>query len=76
MIPIKHNNCTLHFYGWDRQRAYYCANGYTEQSSKVYYRPERTWDDHLGNTYCGYYFNVKWPDGKKQRVYIEQVERY
>lgn len=25
---------------------------------KAYYRPERTLDDHMGNTPCGYYVNV------------------
>ena len=36
---------------------------------KTYYRNERTWDDHMGNTPCGYYCNV--PIGKeKKRVYI------
>lgn len=75
MRPIKHNNSTLHFYGADtkEQKAYYCANGYTEQTSKLYYRHERTWDDHMGNTPSGYYFNVRWPDGKKQRVCLCDV---
>ena len=29
-----------------------------EHTLKVYYRHERTWDDHLGNTPCGYYVIV------------------
>lgn len=36
----------------------------------VYYRPERTLDDHMGNTPCGYYVNITLPDGKRKRVYI------
>lgn len=36
----------------------------------VYYRPERTWDDHMGNTPCGYYCKVPIPGGKTKRVYI------
>ena len=37
---------------------------------KVFYRPERTWNDHMGNTPCGYYCNVPMPNGKKKRVYM------
>lgn len=39
-------------------------------NSKVYYRPERTWDDHMGNTPCGYYVNVRFSTGERHRVYI------
>lgn len=44
--------------------------GYKCHNTKVYYRPERTWDDHLGNTPCGYYTNVPLGNGKTKRVYI------
>ena len=38
---------------------------------KVYYRPERTWDDHMGNTDCGYYVNLPLPFGAgTKRVYV------
>lgn len=45
---------------------------------KVYYRNEKTWDDHMGNTQCGYYINVPYylyhhPQGFKnhtKRIYI------
>lgn len=43
---------------------------FQEHYLSVYYRHERTWDDHLGNTPCGYYCNVPMPDGKKKRVYM------
>lgn len=36
---------------------------------KVYYRPERTWNDHMGNTPCGYYVNVP-VNGHRVRVYM------
>lgn len=36
----------------------------------VYYRHERTWDDHMGNTPCGYYVNLPLPNGKRVRVYM------
>lgn len=38
--------------------------------TKVYYRPERTWDDHMGNTPCGYYVIVPFPTGERKRVYM------
>jgi hypothetical protein len=44
--------------------------GYNTHCTKVYYRPERTWDDHMGNTPCGYYTNVPLGNGKTKRVYI------
>lgn len=31
---------------------------YRTAKLKMYYRHERTWDDHMGNTPCGYYANV------------------
>lgn len=43
---------------------------------KVYYRPERTWDDHLGNTPCGYYVNAPLPSGKRKRVYLCRYKQY
>lgn len=33
----------------------------SEHHLKVYYRHERTWDDHMGNTECGYYVNLPLP---------------
>ena len=44
--------------------------GYTTHRTKVYYRHERTWDDHMGNTPCGYYTYVPLMDRKTKRVYI------
>ncbi len=39
---------------------------------KVHYRPERTWNDHMGNTPCGYYVNLPLPFGcGKRRYYLE-----
>ena len=43
---------------------------YRTHNTKVYYRHERTWDDHMGNTPCGYYTNVPLGNGKRKRVYI------
>jgi len=37
---------------------------------KVYYRHEKTWNDHMGNTPCGYYVNVPINKNEKKRVYI------
>ena len=39
-------------------------------TTRVYWRSERTWDDHMGNTPCGYYVIVPLPSGERKRVYI------
>ena len=44
--------------------------GYRTHNTKVYYRHERTWNDHMGNTPCGYYTNVPLGNGKTKRIYI------
>ena len=36
----------------------------------VDYRHERTWDDHMGNTECGYFVNIPSGNGKRKRVYM------
>lgn len=49
--------------GWENGKVYlsiYCGNKYgmyfwRNATLKMYYRHERTWDDHMGNTPCGYY---------------------
>ena len=73
MLIIRHNNNRLYFYGSDKTHAYYCSDGYTERRAKLHYRHERTWDDHIGNTPCGYYFTAIWPDHSTQRVYLSDV---
>lgn len=47
----------------------YCIDG-VYHKTKVYYRPERTLDDHMGNTPCGYYVMAPLPDGQRKRIYI------
>ena len=41
-----------------------------EHYLQVYYRHERTLDDHMGNTPCGYYVNVPLPTGETKRIYM------
>ena len=38
----------------------------------VYFRPERTWDDHMGNTPSGYYVRLPLGNGQTKRVYLYQ----
>ena len=47
---------------------YYVDNVY--HHTKVYYRHERTWDDHMGNTPCGYYVLAPLGNGERKRIYI------
>lgn len=42
-----------------------------DHTLKMYYRPEKTWDDHLGNTESGYYVNINFPYNiGKRRIYV------
>ena len=44
---------------------------YKNHTLKMYYRHERTWNDHLGNTESGYYVNINFPYGiGKRRIYV------
>ena len=61
---------TVEEYGWDDDKATICLDNYKVMELKMYYRHERTWDDHLGNTPCGYYVIVSIPVH-----YGEKVER-
>lgn len=36
----------------------------------MHFRAERTWDDHTGNTDCGYYVNCPMPWGGIKRIYV------
>ena len=45
-------------YGWDKGKATVCVDNYKVHTLTMYYREERTWDDHMGNTPCGYYVIV------------------
>jgi len=66
---------TVEKYGWDDDKATVCIDNYKVVTLKMYYRHERTWDDHLGNTPCGYYVIVPIPVGngnkiERKRVYL------
>lgn len=67
--PVSCGNHRIDLCGWDRERCYVLIND-REHTLKVYYRHERTWDDHMGNTYCGYYVNLPLPNGSKKRAYL------
>lgn len=65
---------TVEEYGWMDGKATVCIDHYKISTLKMYYRHERTWDDHMGNTPCGYYVIVPIPvyNGKHEnkRVYL------
>lgn len=64
----------IDFNGFNDKKAFvtvyntwYCKN----HALKMYYRQERTWNDHLGNTESGYYVNIVFPYGiGKRRIYV------
>lgn len=70
---VKDKNGKTHIFDFceviDRGKTgYYVDNKY--HRTKVYYRPERTWDDHMGNTPCGYYVIAPITRTERKRVYI------
>ena len=58
-------------YSDSKAEIYLYRNGHflSRHELTMYYRQERTWDDHMGNTPCGYYVNVP-IRGSKRRVYL------
>lgn len=63
------DNFGIEYIGRDDKKAY-VSFGYEEHAFKIYNRPERTWDDHLGNTPCGDYINLRLPNGRRIRAYL------
>lgn len=61
-------------YGWDSGYATICIDNYIIKDVKMHYRAEKTWDDHMGNTPCGYYVIAPIPTGggkvERRRVYL------
>lgn len=69
---VKH---TIEGIGWEDDYAEVIIDGYLVKRIKMGYRHERTWDDHMGNTYCGYYIDVKLK-GCKRRVYADEIRLF
>jgi len=63
---------TIEGIGWNEGKAYIIVDGYMDKALTMYYRHERTWDDHMGNTPCGYYINVRL-NGHQRRVYASEL---
>lgn len=61
--------------GYLHGRAYVIIDGHQDKSLKMYYRHERTWDDHMGNTYCGYYINVRL-NSCTHRIYCDELNLF
>lgn len=61
---------TIEEYGWDKEKITLCLDDDKVITLKMYFRPERTWDDHMGNTPCGYYANVPITKTERKRVYL------
>lgn len=55
--------------------AHIIIDGYISKRLKMGYRHERTWDDHMGNTWCGYFFNLVL-NGVKRRIYADEVRLF
>lgn len=57
-------------YGWENGKITLCIDKCRVVTLKMYYRSEKTWDDHMGNTPCGYYANVPINKRERKRVYL------
>ena len=66
-VFIEHNR--IDYIGSDGGKSFLLINN-REHALKEYFRYERTWDDHMGNTPCGTYINLPIPDGRKVRAYL------
>lgn len=62
--------------GTENGYAHYIMDGYKTKKAKLYYRHERTWDDHMGNTPCGLYFIARFDNGCSARFYLCEFPEY
>lgn len=67
---------TVDVIGTDETHVYYILDGMKEKKAKLHYRPERTWDDHMGNTPCGLYFVARFPGNHSARFYLCEFPSY
>ena len=70
---IKDKNGVKHVieeYGWDDGKVTLCLDHWKVMTLKMYFRHEKTWDDHMGNTPCGYYAIVPITKNERRRVYL------
>ena len=65
------NKHTIEEYGWENGIVTLLIDKWKFVNLKMYFRPERTWDDHMGNTPCGYYVNVPITRTERRRVYLD-----
>ena len=66
---------TIEGIGWENGYAEIIIDGYLVKRLKMHFRHEKTWDDHMGNTYCGYYIDVP-IKGVKRRVYADEIRLF
>lgn len=64
------NTHTVEEYGCNNGKVTLCVDNYMIKTLKMYYRHERTLDDHMGNTPCGYYAIVPLSKTERKRVYL------
>lgn len=64
---------TIEEYGWSNGKVTVCIDNHNVTTLKMYYRHEKTLNDHMGNTPSGYYANVPLcTNGRieRKRVYL------
>lgn len=63
-------------YGYENGHAYLCIDNIRFVNLKMYFREERTWDDHMGNTPCGYYVTIPFQDYYDGAYHLEKKRYY
>lgn len=61
---------TIEEYGWENGKITLCLDDSKIMTLKMYFRNERTWNDHMGNTPCGYYAIVPITKKERKRIYL------
>ena len=64
------NRHTIEEYGWENGKVTLLIDNYKFVNLKMYFRHERTLDDHMGNTPSGYYAIVPINKTERRRVYL------
>ena len=65
------NTHTIEEYGWENGKITLLLDNWKFFELKMHYRNERTWDDHMGNTPCGYYAIVPITKRERRRIYLD-----
>lgn len=72
----EYDHNTVDLIGTENGKMFWILNGKHEKCSKLYFRHEKTLDDHMGNTPCGLYFIARFQNRKSKRIYLCEFPEY